>query len=334
MAKIVTFGELLMRLSTPGNQRFMHANRFDMLFGGAEANVAASLAMFGHDAEFVTRLPENLLAENAIGSLRRAGVKTDSIVRGGTRIGVYFLETGAANRPSGVIYDRSGSSFADASADDFDFEKILQGADLFHISGITPAVSDGGAVLAESALKAARQLGVKVSFDINFRRKLWTVEKAASVLPRLAEYADICFANSWDAANLLAADVSDDAPFEEGAKKLSEKYGFEYVAASLRKSRSASANDYSAMIYSRSENVVYHSREYAADPIVDRVGTGDAFSAGVLCGLLDGKDYRDALEFGVAAAVLKHTVPGDFNCITRGEAEALAGGCGSLKVQR
>lgn len=334
MAKIVTLGELLMRLSPPGHERFAQTSRFDVIFGGGEANVAASLAMLGHDAEFVTKLPDNLIARGAAGYLRRSGVKTDNIVYGGNRMGVYFFESGASVRPSAVIYDRAGSAFSEADTSDFDFDKILKGADLFHISGITPAVSDKCAKLAESALKAAKNNGITISFDMNFRRKLWNTEKASGVLPNLVRYADICFANSWDAANLLGVDVDETAAFEEGARKMSEKYGFSYVIASNRVSRSASSNDYSAMIYSRKDNNVYHSREYTADPIVDRVGTGDAFAGGILCALLDGTDCQKAVEFGTAAAVLKHTIPGDISCITRAEVEALAEGSGSLRVQR
>ena len=334
MAKIVTLGELLMRLSPPGHERFAQASRFDVIFGGGEANVAASIAMLGHDAEFVTKLPDNPVAHGAAGYLRRSGVRTDNIVYGGNRMGVYFFESGASVRPSAVIYDRAGSSFSEAETSDFDFAKIFKGADLFHISGITPAVSDKCALLAETALKTAKNSGITVSFDINFRRKLWNTEKASGVLPNLVRYADICFANSWDAANLLGVDVDENAPFDEGARKMSEKYGFRYVIASERTSRSASSNDYSAMIYSHEDGCVYHSRKYTIDPIVDRVGTGDAFAGGVLCGILDGKDCLNAVEFGTAAAVLKHTIPGDISCITRAEVEALAEGSGSLRVQR
>lgn len=334
MAKIVTLGELLMRLSTPEHERFAQANRFDLIFGGGEANVAASLAMLGHDATFITKLPDNPIAHGAAGYLRRVGVNTDSIVFGGSRMGIYFLEPGAGIRPSGVIYDRAGSAFSEADESEFDFDAIFEGADLFHISGITPAVSDKCASLARAALIAAKRKGITVSFDVNFRSKLWNTEKAAAVLPELVQYADICFANSWDAANLLDVDVAADAPFDTGSRKMSEKHGFRYVIASKRHVLSASANDYSGMIYSSDTDYTYTSKEYRIDPIVDRVGTGDAFAGGVLCGILDGMDCKQALEFGVAAGALKHSIPGDITCVTHTEVETLALGSGSLRIQR
>lgn len=334
MAKIVTLGELLMRLSTPDHYRFSQASRFDIIFGGGEANVAAALAMLGHNAEFITKLPDNNIARGAVGYLRNIGVKTDNILFGGSRMGIYFLETGADIRPSGVIYDRAGSAFAEADAGEFNFDEIFKNADLFHISGITPAVSDSGAHLAEAALKAAKCHGVTVSFDVNFRSKLWNIEKASAVLPNLVQYADICFANSWDAAKLLGVDVAADAPFDTGARKMSETYGFKYVIASKRNVYSASANDYSGMIYSRNNDDTYYSREYNINPIVDRVGTGDAFAGGVLCGILDGMDYKQALEFGVASGVLKHSIPGDITYVTHSEVDALANGSGSMRIQR
>lgn len=333
MAKIVTMGELLMRLSVPEHLRFLQARQFDINFGGGEANVAAALAMYGHTAEYVTKLPDNAIAHNAVGFLRSIGVNTNNIAFGGKRMGIYFLENGAASRPSGVIYDRAGSAFAEAETSDFDFDKIFADADLFHISGITPAISACGAQLAETALKTAKEKGITISFDINYRSKLWSVENAARILPNLLKYADICFANSWDAANLLDTDVPENAPFEEGARAMAEKYGFRFVAASKRVHHSASANDYSAMLYSHAEDKVYSSSKYTADPIIDRVGTGDAFSAGILCGLLDGKDCRNTVEFGAASAVLKHTVIGDICCASRAEVEALAEG-GSTAIKR
>lgn len=333
MANVVTFGEIMLRLSPPGHLRFSQANSFDVNFGGGEANVAAALAMLGHNASFVTKLPDNAVAHSAVAQLRAVGVDTRHIVSGGERIGIYFLENGAASRPSGVIYDRKGSAFAEADVSDFDFDEIMCDADLFHISGITPAISACGAQLAETALKTAKEKGITISFDINYRSKLWSVENAARILPNLLKYADICFANSWDAANLLDTDVPENAPFEEGARAMAEKYGFRFVAASKRVHHSASANDYSAMLYSHAEDKVYSSSKYTADPIIDRVGTGDAFSAGILCGLLDGKDCRNTVEFGAASAVLKHTVIGDICCASRAEVEALAEG-GSTAIKR
>lgn len=326
MARIVTLGELLMRLSTPGHERFPQANTFNINFGGAEANVAAALAGFGHDAEFVTKLPSNGIAQSAVGYLRGLGIKTDNIAFGGKRIGIYFLEAGAASRPSKVIYDRAFSSFSEVEISDLDLDRIMEGAELFHVSGITPSISERGTAIAEAALVAAKNAGATISFDINYRSKLLSTEKAASILPELVRYADICFANSWDASTLLSVNVAPDAPFDIAARAMSDKYGFKYVVASKRNSISASANDYFGMIYSRNEDDVYFSKKYTADPIIDRVGTGDAFCAGVLCGLIDGKDHKEALEFGTAAAVLKHTVTGDICCFGREEVEALARG--------
>lgn len=334
MAKAVTLGEIMLRLSPTGHLRFSQAHNFDVNFGGGEANVAAALAMFGHETEFVTKLPDNMMAHSAVSYLKSLNVNTKHIVFGGNRIGIYFFENGAANRASGVIYDRAGSAFSEAEISDFDFDNIMCGADLFHISGITPAISDCGAAIAEAALKSAKKNNVTVSFDVNYRSKLWTVEKAREILSNLVGYADICFASAWDASNLLKTDVSETASFDEAARAMSEKYGFEFVAASKREIYSASSNGYYAMIYSADDDTVYSSGKYTVEPIVDRVGTGDAFAAGVLCGLLDGKHYTKALEFGVASAVLKHTVPGDMCCATREETEQLIVGNSVGKIQR
>lgn len=334
MAKAVTLGEIMMRLSTPGNKRFLQSESFDISFGGAEANVAAGLAAFGHEAEFVTKLPENPLGDSVLATLRKMNVKTDNITRGGNRLGVYYLETGSSVRPSNVIYDRADSAFSKAVADEFDFDKIFRGADLFHISGITPAVSESCADIALKALHSAKRNNVKISFDINYRSKLWTTDEAKAVLVKLAPYADIFFGNAWDAKNLLGLDIDEKADFETAARLLSDTFDFEYVAASRRICRSASENDFSASAYSKHANSVYSTRTYNITPIVDRVGTGDSFATGFLCGILDGKDFKDALDFAAASAVLCHTIHGDFNCITKKEAEALAMGDSAGNVRR
>ena len=334
MSKAVTLGEIMMRLSTPRNERFIQAKNFEINFGGGEANVAVSLASFGHDAEFITKLPENPLGDSVIASLRKMNVQTNRIVRGGKRLGVYYLETGSSVRPSNVVYDRADSSFAQADKDEFDFDSVLKDADLFHISGITPAVSENAAEIALAALEAAKRNNVKVSFDINYRSKLWTVDEAAQVLTKLAPYADIFFGNAWDAKNLLKLDIDETADFETASKALSDAFGFEYVLASKRVCHSASNNDFSAGVYSAKDNACHRTRTYSITPIVDRVGTGDSFAAGFLCGILDGKNYADAVEFAAASAVLCHTISGDFNCITKKEAEALAGGDASGNVRR
>lgn len=312
----------MMRLSTPRHERIIQANSFEITFGGGEANVAVSLAQYGHDAKFITKLPQNPLGDKVIASLRSAGVDTSAIVRGGDRLGVYYLETGASMRPSSVVYDRANSAIATANISDFDFGEIFKNADIFHICGITPAISDNGAALAEAAMKAAKENGVTVSFDINFRSKLWTKEKASDVLTRLIPYADICFGNAWDAKNLLSVDVSEAADFETAAKAMSEKYGLRYVIASHRVSHSASNNDLSASMYSKKDDKVYTSRTYSITHIVDRVGGGDSLAAGILCGIADGKSCQDILEFGVAASALKHTIHSDYNMVTKAEVEA------------
>ena len=295
MAKVITMGEIMLRLSTPNHEKFIQADEFDVCYGGGEANVAVSLANYGHDAEFVTAVPDNEIGECAVAALRKYNVSTKHIAKCGERLGIYFLESGSAMRPSKVVYDRAHSSISTATAADFDFDAIFEGADWFHFTGITPAVSDAAAELTEQALIAAKKHGVKVSVDLNFRKKLWSSEKAQKVMT---------------------------------------KFNFEYCVSSLRVSHSASDNGWSACIYSRDTKEFYHSKEYSIRPIVDRVGGGDSFAGGVICGLLDGKNFKDALEFGVAASALKHTIPGDFNLVSRKEVETLAGGDASGRVQR
>ena len=343
MAKIVTMGEIMLRLSTPGNERFIQADEFDVCYGGGEANVAVSLANYGHDADFVTKVPSNPIGECAVASLRKMNVGTKFIARGGERLGIYFLESGSSMRASNVVYDRAHSSISTATAEDFDFDAIFDGVDWFHFTGITPAVSDAAAELTEIACKAAKAKGVKVSCDLNFRKKLWSSEKAQKVMSNLMQYVDVCIGNEEDAEKVLGfkpgnTDVTSGDLELAGYKSIFEqmvaKFNFEYVVSSLRVSNSASDNGWSACIYNRDTKEFYHSREYRIHPIVDRVGGGDSFAAGVICGFLDGKNFKEALEFGVAASALKHTIPGDVNLVTRAEVDALAGGDGSGRVQR
>ncbi len=343
MAKVVTMGEIMLRLSTPGNEKFIQADEFDVCYGGGEANVAVSLANYGHDAEFVTKVPQNPIGDCAVAALRKMNVETKNIARGGERLGIYFLETGSAMRASNVVYDRAHSSISTAEVADFDFDKIFKDCDWFHFTGITPAVSDKAAILTEEALKAAKRNGVKVSVDLNFRKKLWSSEKAQKVMSNLMQYVDICIGNEEDAEKVLGfkpenTDVTTGSLNLDGYKSIFEqmvaKYNFEYVVSSLRVSNSASDNGWSACIYNRDTKEFYHSREYRITPIVDRVGGGDSFAAGTICGFLDGKDFKEALEFGVAASALKHTIPGDFNLVSRSDVDALAGGDGSGRVQR
>lgn len=343
MGKIVTLGEIMLRLSTPGNEKFIQADEFDVCYGGGEANVAVSLANYGHTAEFVTKVPENPIGECAVAALRKMGVQTNHIAKGGERLGIYFLETGAAMRASNVVYDRAHSSIATASVSDFDFDEIFEGADWFHFTGITPAISDAATELCEAALKAAKAKGVKVSCDLNFRKKLWTSEKAQKVMTNLMQYVDVCIGNEEDAEKVLGfkpgnTDVTSGdlelAGYKDIFVQMIEKFNFEYVISSLRVSHSASDNGWSACIYSRDTKEFYHSREYRISPIVDRVGGGDSFAGGTICGFMDGKDFKSALEFGVAASALKHTIPGDFNMVSRSDVENLVGGDGSGRVQR
>ncbi|MBR1517980.1 MAG: sugar kinase [Prevotella sp.] len=338
--RIVTFGEIMLRLSPQGCQRFVQAEVLDAVYGGGEANVAVSLANYGHSVAYVTKLPDNEIGQGAVNSLRRYGVDTSMIVRGGRRVGIYFAETGSAMRPSKVIYDRAGSAIAEAEAGDFDFDRIMSGARWFHWTGITPAISDRAAVLIGLACKAAKKAGATVSCDLNFRKKLWTPEKAQSVMRPLMEYVDVCIGNEEDAELCLGfkpeADVTHGKTDAEGYKvifeQMAREFGFRYVASTLRESFSASHNGWKAMIYNGHE--FYTSRRYDIEPIVDRVGGGDAFAAGLIHGLLTKPTQGEALEFAVAASALKHTIPGDVNMVSTAEVEALAGGDGSGRVQR
>lgn len=339
--KIVTLGEIMLRLSPAGlNNRFVQADRFDVVYGGGEANVAVSLANYGHDAYFVTKLPKHEIGQSALNALRRYGVHTDFIARGGDRLGIYYLESGSAMRPSKVIYDRAGSSIATAKVEDFDFDAIMEGADWFHWSGITPAISDAAAELTRLACEAAKRHGATVSVDLNFRKKLWTKEKAQSIMRPLMQYVDVCIGNEEDAELCLGfkpdADVEGGKTDAEGYKAIFEQmkkeFDFKYVISTLRESFSASHNGWKAMIYNGEE--FYVSKRYDILPIVDRVGGGDSFSGGVIHGLLTKPTQGEALEFAVAASALKHTINGDFNLVSAEEVEALAGGDGSGRVQR
>lgn len=340
MAKVVTMGEIMLRLSTLGNQRIIQSDSFDVCYGGGEANVAVSLANYGHDTSFVTKVPSNLIGDSAIAALRKFNVNCDYVARGGERLGIYFLETGASMRASTVTYDRAHSSIAEADPEDFDFDAIFKDADWFHFTGITPAISDKAAKLTEEALKAAKRHNLTVSVDLNYRKKLWTPEKAQAVMTDLMQYVDVCIGNEEDADKVLGfkpgnTDVTSGelelSGYKEIFKQMIDKFGFKYVASSLRESYSASDNGWSACIYDGNE--FYHSTKYDIR-IVDRVGGGDSFASGLICGLLDKKPMKDALEFGVAASALKHTIPGDFNMVSREEVDALVGGDASGRVQR
>lgn len=340
MKKVVTMGEIMLRLSTPRYERFVQAESFDVVYGGGEANVAVSLANYGLDAYFVSRLPKNPIGDSALNHLRRFGVKGDYIARGGERVGIYFLETGASMRPSKVVYDRAHSAIADADVKDFDFDEIFKDAEWFHFSGITPALSEKAALVTEEALKAAKKHGVTVSVDLNYRKKLWTPERAKEVMSNLMQYVDVCIGNEEDAEKVLGfkpgnTDVTTGELELEGYKsifkQMKETFDFKYVVTTLRESYSASDNGWSALIYDGNE--FYHSKRYDVR-IVDRVGGGDSFAGGLIYSLVSGKDFKDALEFAVAASALKHTIHGDFNLVSAEEVETLAKGDASGRVQR
>ncbi len=340
MGKIVTLGEIMLRLSPAGNRRFVQVDDFDVIWGGGEANVAVSCANYGHDAYFVSKLPEHEIGQAAVNALRRYGVDIRHVARGGKRVGIYYCETGASMRPSKVIYDRAGSAIAEADPEDFDFDAIMEGADWFHWSGITPAISDKAAELARLACEAAKRHGVTVSVDLNFRKKLWTSEKAQSIMRPLMQYVDVCIGNEEDAELCLGfkpeADVEGGETNAEGYKgifrAMAREFGFRYVVSTLRESYSATHNGWKAMIYNGEE--FYESKRYDIFPIIDRVGGGDSFSGGLIHGLLTMKSQGEALEFAVAASALKHTIPGDFNLVSAAEVQSLAGGNANGRVQR
>ena len=340
MAKVVTMGEIMLRLSTPGNTRFVQSDSFDVVYGGGEANVAVSCANYGHDAYFVSKLPTHEIGQSAVNALRKYGVKTDFIARGGDRVGIYYLETGASMRPSKVIYDRANSAIAEANPEDFDFDAIMEGADWFHWSGITPAISDKSAECLKLACQAAKRHGVTVSVDLNFRKKLWTSEKAISVMRPLMEYVDVCIGNEEDAelclgfkpeANVEAGETGA-AGYYKIFEQMAKEFNFKYVISTLRESFSATHNGWKALIYNGKE--FYESKRYDINPIIDRVGGGDSFSGGVIHGLLTKPTQGEALEFAVAASALKHTINGDFNLVSVAEVESLAGGNANGRVQR
>ncbi|MEF9892538.1 sugar kinase [Anaerorhabdus sp.] len=338
--KIVTMGEIMLRLSTSGNMRFVQSDNFDVVYGGGEANVAVSLANYNHDAYFVTKLPKHEIGQSAVNALRNYGVHTDYIARGGERVGIYYLETGASMRPSKVIYDRAHSAIAEADENDFDFDEIMKDASWFHWSGITPAISDKAANLLEQACIAAKKQGATISVDLNFRKKLWTKEKAQSIMRPLMKYVDVCIGNEEDAELCLGfkpkANVEKGETNAEGYyeifKEMRDVFGFKVIASTLRESISATCNGWKALIYNGDS--FYISKRYEINPIIDRVGGGDSFSGGLIHGLLTKETQGEALEFAVAASALKHTIPGDFNLITIDEVEALVKGESSGRVQR
>ena len=340
MAKIVTFGELMLRLAPNGYYRFFQNDQMQATFGGGEANVAVSLANYGMEASFVTKLPAHAIGQAAVDSLRHFGVDTSKVVRGGERVGIYYLEKGASQRGSVCIYDRAHSAIQEADPSEFDWDAIFEGADWFHFTGITPALGPNMVECCKQACIAAKKHGVKISCDLNYRGKLWTREEARTAMTELCQYVDVCISNEEDAKDVFGIEAEntdiyggklDHEGYKSVAKQLADKFGFEKVAITLRTSISASDNDWAGMLYD-GENYCF-SKSYHLH-IVDRVGGGDSFGGGLIYALLSGKSTQDAVEFAVAASALKHSVEGDYNRVTVSEVEKLAGGDGSGRVQR
>lgn len=338
--KAVTFGELMLRLAPEGYLRFSQAEKLGMTFGGGEANVAVSLANFGIEVDFISKLPKNDIGQCAINSLRKYGVGTSKIARGGERVGIYFLEKGASQRASKVIYDRAYSAISEAKSEDFDWEKLLNGVNWFHFTGITPALSDNLAKITEEALKICKAKNITVSCDLNYRKKLWSKEKANSVMTNLMQYVDVLIANEEDASDVFNihaenTDIDKGKIDFEGYKsvvtQLVKRFNFKIVAITLRESLSANDNNWSALLYDNQN--FYFSKKYAMH-IVDRVGGGDSFGAGLIYSFLNKFTMQKSIEFAVASSCLKHSIEGDYNLVTVDEVLSLSNGGGSGRVVR
>lgn len=338
--RIVTFGEIMLRLNPEGYLRFLQADKYEVTFGGGEANVAVSLANYGMEASFVTKLPSHEIGQCAVNELRRYGVDTSRIVRGGPRVGIYYAEKGASQRPSKVIYDRAGSSISLAESSDFNWDEIFDGADWFHFTGITPALGGELPKICLEACKAAHDRAIVVSCDLNYRKKLWTREQANECMSKLVPYVDVCISNEEDAKDVFGieaenTDIDAGKLNHEGyisvARQISDRFGCKYVAITLRSSISANDNDWAGMLYT--EGNAYFSKQYHMH-IVDRVGGGDSFGGGLIYSILSGYEPQKAIDFAVAASCLKHSIEHDFNLCTVAEVESLAGGNASGRVQR
>lgn len=342
MAKVITFGEVMLRLQPYNYERFVQCDHVQYTFGGGEANLAVSLANYGMDVAYVTKLPTHAIGQSAVNSLRRYGVDTSKIVRGGDRIGIYFNEKGASQRGSVCIYDRANSAIAKALPSDFCWDEIFEGAEWFHFTGITPALGGNLIQICKEACQAAKAHGMKVSCDLNYRGKLWTREQARAAMTDLCQYVDVCISNEEDAKDVFgieaeSTDIYSGKLNRDGyrsvAKQLADKFRFEMVAITLRESHSASDNGWSAMLYNAGSGEYCFSKQYALH-IVDRVGGGDSFGGGLIYSLMNGMDTQQAVEFAVAASALKHTIEGDFNMVTRSEVEKLMKGDASGRIQR
>ena len=340
MGKIITFGEIMLRLAPNGYLRFFQNDQLQATFGGGEANAAVSLANYGMDVSYVTKLPAHAIGQAAVDQLRYFGVDTSKIIRGGDRVGIYYLEKGASQRGSVCIYDRAGSAIQKAEPSEFDWDAIFEGADWFHFTGITPALGPNMTEACRQACIAAHRKGITVSCDLNYRNKLWTREEARGAMSELCKYVDVCISNEEDAKDVFGieaegTDVTGGKLNKDGyrsvAKQLADKFSFKYVAITLRTSISANDNDWAGMLYDGNE--CCFSKEYHLH-IVDRVGGGDSFGGGLIYALENKMDTQSAIEFAVAASALKHSIEGDFNRVTVSEVKKLAGGDASGRVQR
>jgi 2-dehydro-3-deoxygluconokinase len=342
MSKVVCFGEIMLRLSPPGFERWFQSPVLSATFGGGEANVAVSLAQFGLESHYVTRLPAHAIGDAAMRALRAEGVRTDHVLRGGDRVGIYFAETGASQRPSTVVYDRAHASISEAKPGMFDWLAIFAGAAWFHVTGITPALGPSVAECTREAIDAARAAGARVSIDLNYRKKLWTETRAREVMRPLIASADVVIANEEDIQSSLGLKVSgadvkggtlDVGGYRQVAERVAADFGVKQVAITLRESHSASRNGWSAVLYDAGTKAFHESQHYDVT-LVDRIGGGDSFAAGLIFGLITGRTPDASLRFAVAAGALKQTIPGDFNRVTVAEVDLLAGGDASGRVQR
>lgn len=330
MKKIVCFGEIMMRLNPLNKERFIQADNFAISYSGAEANVCASLANYFGDSSqiyFVSKVPANELGKSSIKTLRSQNINTEYVVQGGQRLGLYFLEEGASQRPSKVIYDRKNSSFAESSVTDYNWDIIFEDCSWFHFSGITPALSDNLAEICKIACKKAKEKNIKISCDLNYRKKLWTTEKAGEVMSQLFEFVDVCIANEEDVQNVFGLQGS----YEELAQKIIQKFSCKLVAFTLRESFSADKNIWSSLLFSKTES--FKSEKYEIQ-IVDRVGAGDSFSGALIYALLNDYSNQNSLEFATAASCLKHSIHGDFNQVTVDEVLSLMNGNANGRIQR
>ena len=339
-ARVVTFGELMLRLGPPGFERLLQSPMLCATFGGGEANVAVSLAQFGVDSYYVTRLPSNAIGDAAVRALRTEGVVTEFIARGGSRMGIYFTETGASQRASTVLYDRANSAISEIPPDAVDWDRVMKGAAWFHVTGITPALGDKGAAATVAAVAAAKRAGARISVDLNYRKKLWTQAQAQKAMRPLMRDVNVVIANEEDLQCVLGIDVAgadvtsgalDVNAYREAAERVTRELGPSVIAITLRESLSASDNGWSAVLWDG--NALHQSQRYVVR-LVDRIGGGDSFAAGLIYGLVTGRPHDASLRFAVAASALKQTIPGDFNRVSVAEVDALAGGDASGRVQR